>query len=70
VPEKENAFIALAEEIRRSREIMGIHYPSDNESARQVAYEMFKTLFKNKQFNEDLARAKNEWKLNSEKYIK
>jgi hypothetical protein len=49
---------------------MGIHYPSDNESARQVAYEMFKTLFKNKQFNEDLARAKNEWKLNSEKYIK
>jgi acid phosphatase (class A) len=28
VPEKENAFIALAEEIRRSREIMGIHYPA------------------------------------------
>jgi acid phosphatase (class A) len=62
VPEKENEFIALAEEIRRSREIMGIHFPSDNEAARQVAGGMIRNYLDNPQFRKDLGAARDEWK--------
>jgi len=65
VPEKQNEFIALAEEIRRSREIMGIHYPSDNEAARQVAYKMIQLYFQKESFRKDLDEAINEWRMNS-----
>ena len=69
VPEKQKDFIALAEEIRRSREIMGIHYPSDNEASRQIAYKMIQLYFKNDLFKADLADAINEWKSKSPKYV-
>lgn len=61
VPEKQKEFIALAEEIRRSREILGIHYPSDNEASRQVAYEMVQLYFSNPEFKDDFKEAKREW---------
>jgi acid phosphatase (class A) len=70
VPEKQKEFIALAEEIRRSREIMGIHYPSDNEASRQVAYKMMQYYFKNDAFVKDFNAAVAEWKAQSPKYIK
>ena len=70
IPEKQKEFIALAEEIRRSREIMGIHYPSDNEAARQVAYRMMQYYFDNDAFLKDYNEAAAEWKLNSAKFIK
>jgi acid phosphatase (class A) len=69
-PENQNKFIALAEEIRRSREIMGIHYPSDNEASRQVAYKMMQYYFKNDAFVKDYNEAVAEWKAVSPKYIK
>jgi acid phosphatase (class A) len=69
-PEKQKDFVALAEEIRRSREIMGIHYPSDNEASRQVAYKMMQHYFKNDSFKKDLEEATNEWKTNSDKFIR
>jgi acid phosphatase (class A) len=69
-PEKQNDFIALAEEIRRSREIMGIHYPSDNEASRQVAYKMMQYYFKNDAFIKDYNEAVVEWKAVSRKYVK
>lgn len=62
IPEKQKEFIALAEEIRRSREIMRIHFPSDNESARQVAHLMVQNYFKNARFQTDLKEAVSEWK--------
>lgn len=62
IPEKQQEFIALAEEIRRSREIMGIHFPSDNEAARQVAFNMIQHYFKNETFRKDLDAAVAEWK--------
>ncbi|HZY81143.1 MAG TPA: phosphatase PAP2 family protein [Cyclobacteriaceae bacterium] len=62
IPEKEKEFIALAEEIRRSREIMGIHFPSDNEAARQVAAQMIQCYLQNTQFQNDLKAAREEWK--------
>ncbi|RAW02089.1 phosphatase PAP2 family protein [Pseudochryseolinea flava] len=69
VPEKQQQFIALAEEIRRSREIMGIHYPSDNEASRQIAYKMMQCYFKNENFLKDYREAVAEWKAVSPKYI-
>ncbi len=65
VPEKQTQFIALAEEIRRSREIMGIHYPSDNEASRQVAYKMLQYYFQNPTFKNDLNEAILEWQKQS-----
>lgn len=65
IPERQKDFIALAEEIRRSREIMGIHYPSDDEAARQIAYKMLQSYFKKESFKKDLGDAVNEWKLKS-----
>jgi acid phosphatase (class A) len=41
---------------------MGIHFPSDNEAARQVAGGMIQYYLQNKQFQEDLTRAREEWK--------
>jgi acid phosphatase (class A) len=67
VPEKQSEFVALAEEIRRSREIMGIHYPSDNEGARQVADRMLRYYFKNNMFLRDFKEAVAEWKAISTK---
>ncbi len=67
VPEKQKEFIALAEEIRRSREIMGIHFPSDNEASRQVAYKMMQYYFKNEIFLKDYNEAVAEWKALSAK---
>jgi acid phosphatase (class A) len=62
VPEKQKDFIGLAEEIRRSREIMGIHYPSDNEASRIISYKMMQSYFQKEQFRKDLADAVREWK--------
>ena len=61
IPEMQPHFIALAEEIRRSREIMGIHYPSDNEASRQIAYKMLQYYFQNAAFKKDLKEAILEW---------
>jgi acid phosphatase (class A) len=68
IPEKQKDFIAFAEEIRRSREIMGIHYPSDNEASRQIAFKMTQYYFKNDAFVKDLNEALAEWKSSSAKY--
>jgi len=70
VPEKQKDFIALAEEIRRSREIMGIHYPSDNEASRQISYKMLQYYFKNEAFQNDFKEAVAEWRSLSQKYVK
>lgn len=69
IPEKKTDFITLAEEIRRSREIMGIHYPSDNEASRLVAYKMLLSFMENKSFQNDFHAAVAEWKRNSKKYF-
>jgi acid phosphatase (class A) len=69
VPERKDAFVSLAEEIRRSREVMGIHYPSDNEASRQVAYKMLQYYFANPAFKKDLQEATTEWNSKASKFI-
>ncbi len=62
VPAKRAEFLALAYEVGESREIMGIHYPSDEEAARVLAHSMLVAMSKNTAFKEDFAKAKAEWK--------
>ena len=62
VPSKRKQFLDLAYEIGESREIMGIHYPSDEEAARVLAHSMLSTMWSNPSFMTDFNAAKLEWK--------
>ncbi len=62
VPEKREAFLGLAYEIGYSRELMGVHYPSDEEAARQLAHRMVALMWNTMAFQNDFRTAKNEWK--------
>ncbi len=62
IPEKRAGFIALAYELGMSREIMGVHYPSDEEIARQLAHRMVELMWHTEKFQKDFKRAKEEWK--------
>ena len=64
VPEHRSEFIAAAEEVRWSREIMGIHFPSDNEAARIIAWYLLKSWYHNPEFVRDMENAKKEWAMN------
>lgn len=61
IPSKRKAFLDLAYEIGESREIMGIHYPSDEEAARILAHGMLSAMLSNPDFVTDLKAAKLEW---------
>ncbi len=61
IPEKRKQFLDIAYEIGESREIMGIHYPSDEEAARILAHRMLVLMTENKKFRLDLGNAKKEW---------
>ncbi len=61
VPKKRAKFLALAYEIGESREIMGIHYPSDEEAARVLAHKMLELMWDNPKFKSDLSKARIEW---------
>ncbi|MEL6123865.1 MAG: phosphatase PAP2 family protein, partial [Bacteroidota bacterium] len=62
IPEKREAFVNLAYEIGMSREIMGVHYPSDEEAARQLAHRMLLLMWHTDEFQSDFAAAAAEWK--------
>lgn len=62
LPDKRKAFLDLAYEIGESREIMGIHYPSDEEAARVLAHEMLSNMWSNPRFETDFKAAQSEWR--------
>lgn len=62
LPEKRKEFIELAYEIGLSREIMGVHYPSDEETARQLAHRMLMLMWHTEKFQADFGAALAEWK--------
>ncbi|MEO0526400.1 MAG: phosphatase PAP2 family protein [Bacteroidota bacterium] len=62
LPEKRDGFLKIAYEIGESREIMGIHYPSDEEASRILAHDMLNAMWGNPEFTSDLNAAKEEWK--------
>jgi acid phosphatase (class A) len=61
IPGKRTAFVDLAYEIGHSREIMGVHYPSDEEAARQLAHRMLMLMWHTEKFQKDFKAAKEEW---------
>ncbi len=61
IPEKRQEFIKMAEEVRWSRELMGIHYPSDNEASRVLAWHLITYWYNSPKFLADLEKAKIEW---------
>ncbi|MEM8999463.1 MAG: phosphatase PAP2 family protein [Bacteroidota bacterium] len=62
IPAKRAEFLELAYEVGESREIMGIHYPSDEEAARVLAHRMLVAMWENPEFRVDLEKAKAEWR--------
>lgn len=68
IPAKRATFIEKADEVRWSRELLGIHYPSDNEAARVIGWHLLKYWMNNPQFVTDLNKAKAEWANNKAKF--
>lgn len=61
LPDKREEFVELAYEIGESREILGVHYPSDEEAARQLAHRMLMLMWHTEKFQQDFTMAKGEW---------
>ena len=60
LPEFSSFFIKDAYDMAHSREIIGVHYPSDSESGRVLAWQLIKRLLSNEKFKKDFDAAKKE----------
>jgi acid phosphatase (class A) len=60
-PEFTDVFIKDAYDMAHSREIIGVHYPSDSESARIFARQFVNMLFQNEKFLKEFELVKKEW---------
>lgn len=60
-PEFTDTFIKDAYDMAHSREIIGVHYPSDSEASRILARQFVNKLFQNEKFLKDFALVKEEW---------
>lgn len=60
-PEFSDFFIKDAYDMAHSREIIGVHYPSDSESSRIFARQFVNLLFQNEKFLKDFDAVKKEW---------
>jgi acid phosphatase (class A) len=60
VPELENEFLKMAAEMAYSREVLGVHYPSDSEMGRILARKLVNEFLKKEKFQKDFEAAKKE----------
>lgn len=60
-PEFTDVFTKDAYDMAHSREIIGVHYPSDSESGRIFARQFVNMLFQNEKFLADFEKVKAEW---------
>ncbi|MBC7848683.1 MAG: phosphatase PAP2 family protein [Chitinophagaceae bacterium] len=60
LPEFADFFVKDAYDMAHSREIIGVHYPSDSESGRLLAFQLIQRLMKNEKFKRDFQSAKKE----------
>jgi acid phosphatase (class A) len=60
MPDCRKAFLDIAYELGEPREIMGVHYPSDEEVARQLAHRILLLMWQTDTFQKDFALAKEE----------
>ena len=58
VPEKRAEILARADEYARNRLVCGVHYPSDIEESRRVAYAVFGYMMATPKFQHDLVAAR------------
>ncbi len=68
-PEFTDFFIKDAFDMAHSREIIGVHYPSDSESARIFARQFVNKLFQNEKFLADFQKVKEEWALKAKEKL-
>lgn len=64
VPEERIEILARADEYAHNRLVCGVHYPSDIEASRRVAYALFGYMLATPKFQQDLAAAKLELQKN------
>jgi acid phosphatase (class A) len=62
-PEFADFFLKDAYDMAHSREIIGVHYPSDSEAGRIFARQFVNMLFTNERFLKDFEKVKEEWAL-------
>lgn len=60
-PEFTDTFVKDAFDMAHSREIIGVHYPSDSEASRVLARQIVNKLFENEKFIRDFEVARMEW---------
>jgi acid phosphatase (class A) len=60
LPEKQAQIMKRAEDYAHNRIVCGVHYPSDIEAGRDVAYLMFGYMLANPRFQEELSAAREE----------
>jgi acid phosphatase (class A) len=60
LPEFSSFFIKDAYDMAHSREIIGVHYPSDSESGRLLAFQLVKRLMSVEKFKKDFTAAREE----------
>jgi acid phosphatase (class A) len=60
VPEKRTEILARADDYAHNRLVCGVHYPSDVEASRRVAYVVFGYMMATPRFQRDLAAARAE----------
>jgi acid phosphatase (class A) len=60
-PDQKDELLNAAHEFAWSRELLGVHYPSDSEAGRLLANDFVRSLFDNEQFVSDLQMVKEEW---------
>lgn len=60
LPEKHDQILARADDYALSREVCGVHYPSDEAASKKVAYAMIGLMMNNPEFKAELAAAKTE----------
>jgi acid phosphatase (class A) len=60
-PEFSDVFLTDARNIAHSREIIGVHYPSDSEAGRVFARQFVNTLLQNDKFQTEFAKVREEW---------
>ena len=60
IPEDRTQIMKRADEYARNRLICGVHYPTDIDAGREIAYLMFGYMLANPQFQRELSSARNE----------
>jgi acid phosphatase (class A) len=60
-PAFSDIFLKDAYDMAHSREILGVHYPTDSEVSRIFARQFVNKLFRNEKFLQDFENAKKEW---------